>query len=1252
MRSDPLSLEKIEQTLDAIARTPTKHRAELRLQVNLPALQHVFYQSLPQPTLLTAYTKIIQSLGQMYASLNISEDPYVLYLINENTDKSREELEGLLLHHKTKCQRQIKTLHLTSLKICHEMGAYGADRYISEVIAKCLRMRDENDSFLGIWDLSQAEKLYIAEKMSKVKLNVISNPAPAAMIVSDKVSKLIDMIVAELPTIQAIVFVQTRAEVAILCHILSIHPRTRRLFKIGTMVGTSTNSLRAKNLGELIDVKSQKHTLSLFKRGIINLVIATSVLEEGIDVPACNVVICFQKPANLKSFVQRRGRARHRESKLILLLDPKVEKVNNWQQLEADMKRLYEDELRALNEDLMIEDAERHDGREFRVANTGALLDLDNAMAHVYHFCSTLPANDYVDLRPDFICSKESLNLIRCRLILPISVNEGFRSHESRTLWESEKNAMKDAAFEAYVALYKAGLISDNLLPLLRHDAVIDELFRSEVEKRAAIMEVKEQMNPWVEVAKARHDNTWKSVLTLKELVSNDFELASGAFGQAKGFGSEMKAGIYLPVTLPPVKPFPLYWNLKSEVSVTVSHDNLQEGPESLLLASEITRAILEASFGTRFQVDGRNLPIQFSLEEENPLRVRLGYEAVCAASQLESYSTVIRDNMNNNVPYQYIEWLSRKPPIGTVQNPYDNYDSIPTEIPHLSVVRILKRSDYLHKLHSGQEPTSTKKHSAVLPITHCNIDNVSFRVFQFGKSIPSIIRRFEITLIADQLSKTLLKDVGINNLDLVVTAISASSAREESNYQRLEFLGDSILKSCTSVQLIAEYPLWHEGYLSAKKDRLVSNSRLSRAAIESGLDKFIVTKPFTGLKWQPPFIEDLLNTPSEQQKRSLSSKVLADVVEALVGASMVDGGIPKALRCLQVFLPELSWQSLNTRQEALFQRVPDAELPATLQLLQELIGYTFKKKALLIESMTHASSTTGSLSLERLEFLGDSILDNIVVTAMWKQEPELSHFQMHLLRTVLVNADFLAFICMEWVTEREQSDLVEVSIADANGKIVSEFREVSTKISIPLWRFMRHMSPKLGAVQVATAKRHAGLRDEINHAIQHGTHYPWAFLAKLQAQKFYSDLVESLLGAVWIDSGSMDVCQEIVERMGILPYMRRILKEKVQIWHPKEEIGVLAETEAVKYVIERRKVESSEDEEGREYLCKVFVGDEEIVEMGGGVSKEEVKTKAAERAVQVLKARKLKRSNDVGLIDKEGMEDREQSDTDTVMEM
>jgi len=93
---------------------------------------------------------------------------------------------------------------------------------------------------------------------------------------------------------------------------------------------------------------------------------------------------------------------------------------------------------------------------------------------------------------------------------------------------------------------------------------------------------------------------------------------------------------------------------------------------------------------------------------------------------------------------------------------------------------------------------------------------------------------------------------------------------------------------------------------------------------------------------------------------------------------------------------------------------------------------------------------------------------------------------------------------------------------------------------------------------------------------------------------------------------------------MGILPCLRRILKDSVQVWHPKEEIGVLANQETVKYVVTAQTVKVAGHQE-RQYSCKLFVGKWEVVEVKGGSGSEEVKTMAAERAVKILKAKKEK---------------------------
>ena len=59
--------------------------------------------------------------------------------------------------------------------------------------------------------------------------------------------------------------------------------------------------------------------MSLFKQGNIRIIITTSVLEEGIDVSDCDIVIRFMGLSNLIQFIQSKGRARKENSKFIVL---------------------------------------------------------------------------------------------------------------------------------------------------------------------------------------------------------------------------------------------------------------------------------------------------------------------------------------------------------------------------------------------------------------------------------------------------------------------------------------------------------------------------------------------------------------------------------------------------------------------------------------------------------------------------------------------------------------------------------------------------------------------------------------------------------------------------------------------------------------------------------------------------------------------------------------------------------------------
>ena len=213
MRSDPSSVTKIEETLDAICRTPTKHREELRLQVKLPVLSQVTYQPLMPEGSLGSYTRTIDSLGQAFRNLKIVDDPYVISLLEENTERSRRKLEKIQMNHKTWCRDQMKTFHATTLKICSELGAWAADYYAFQVIARVTKSAEASGTSLGIWDVANAEKQYLAKALMAVDIaGYAACLTPASIpLVTDKVSKLIETLVRKSKssgTFSAIVFVQ------------------------------------------------------------------------------------------------------------------------------------------------------------------------------------------------------------------------------------------------------------------------------------------------------------------------------------------------------------------------------------------------------------------------------------------------------------------------------------------------------------------------------------------------------------------------------------------------------------------------------------------------------------------------------------------------------------------------------------------------------------------------------------------------------------------------------------------------------------------------------------------------------------------------------------------------------------------------------------------------------------------------------------------------------------------------------------
>jgi ribonuclease-3 len=80
-------------------------------------------------------------------------------------------------------------------------------------------------------------------------------------------------------------------------------------------------------------------------------------------------------------------------------------------------------------------------------------------------------------------------------------------------------------------------------------------------------------------------------------------------------------------------------------------------------------------------------------------------------------------------------------------------------------------------------------------------------------------------------------------------------------------------------------------------------------------------------------------------------------------------------------------------------------------QLLRRL-GYVFKDESLLDRALTHRSA--GSGHNERLEFLGDSIINFITAEYLYRAQPDAREGQLTRLRALLVRRDTLAAVARE----------------------------------------------------------------------------------------------------------------------------------------------------------------------------------------------------------------------------------------------
>ena len=111
------------------------------------------------------------------------------------------------------------------------------------------------------------------------------------------------------------------------------------------------------------------------------------------------------------------------------------------------------------------------------------------------------------------------------------------------------------------------------------------------------------------------------------------------------------------------------------------------------------------------------------------------------------------------------------------------------------------------------------------------------------------------------------------DNADLLQRALTHKSYGS-SNNERLEFLGDAVLGFVIGHELYRRYPDWREDSLSLVRASLVRGATLAEIGTQLGLSQWL-----------------LMGTGERKSGGRERDSILADSVEAILGAVLLDGG-------------------------------------------------------------------------------------------------------------------------------------------------------------------------------------------------------------------------------------------------------------------------------------------------------------------------------------------------------------------------
>ncbi|XP_061897214.1 endoribonuclease Dicer [Entelurus aequoreus] len=244
--------------------------------------------------------------------------------------------------------------------------------------------------------------------------------------------------------------------------------------------GHSIGKNQPRNKQMEVEFRKQEEVLRKFRAHETNLLIATSIVEEGVDIPKCNLVVRFDLPTEYRSYVQSKGRARAPVSNYIMLADSDKTKsfeedLTTYKAIEKILRNKCSKSVEVGEFDVehVFDDDNILPPYVLRSEDGGPRVTINTAIGHINRYCARLPSDPFTHLAPKCKTTETQDGRFQSTLYLPI--NSPLRVPVKGPKMNCARLAEKAVALLCCEKLHRIGELDDHLMPVGKETVKYEE---------------------------------------------------------------------------------------------------------------------------------------------------------------------------------------------------------------------------------------------------------------------------------------------------------------------------------------------------------------------------------------------------------------------------------------------------------------------------------------------------------------------------------------------------------------------------------------------------------------------------------------------------------------------------------------------------------------------------------------------------------------------------------------------------------